>query len=230
MIADMVTAGNRLADVGTDHGYLPICLLQTGRVPCAIAMDIREGPLKQAEANMLRAGVCEKMELRLSDGLAALKRGEADSVVISGMGGILIRTILEQGKERAREAAELILSPQSDIPLLRSYLRTNGYRITDEDMTCDSDKYYVAIKAVYQPKETKEEAAVTYEDQYGPVLLKKRPAAFLEMLHKQQETNNKIITMMEDAEDNDEKTGRLRLLLQQQAEISQILEADEKGV
>lgn len=230
MIAEMVTRGSRVADIGTDHGFLPIWLLQTDRVPYAIAMDVGKGPLEQAKANMQKAGVEERMELRRSDGLSALKHGEADSIVISGMGGILIRTILEQGEELAREAAELILSPQSDIPLLRTYLRTSGFRITDEDMTADSGKYYVVIKAVFRPDYADADKSQTYEDEYGPVLLKKRPPAFLSMLRTQKETNDKIIQMMELAEKNEETTGRMQMLLKRQTEISQILEAEIKEI
>ncbi len=219
----MVTPGNRIADIGTDHGYLPIWLLQHGLVPYAIGMDIRKGPLEHADVNMRSAQVSAKMELRLSDGLEALAEAEADTIVISGMGGMMIRSILTNGFQKAIRAKELILSPQSDIPILRNYLRNHGFRITDEAVIMDAGKYYTIIKVIPGSASVTEDPDLTFEDRYGPVLLKTRPDMFLQMLATQTAINNEIIQQLKSASDTIQNRNRLEDLYQKQTEIQSIL-------
>ena len=95
-VADLASAGHCLADVGTDHGYIPIYLMEKGNYERAIAMDVRKGPLLRAEENRKSHGFEDRMDLRLSDGVAALREGEADTVVIAGMGGGLVIDILSE--------------------------------------------------------------------------------------------------------------------------------------
>ncbi|MBE6009472.1 MAG: SAM-dependent methyltransferase [Lachnospiraceae bacterium] len=234
-IAGMVTAGYRLADIGTDHGYLPIWLLQNNRIPYAIGMDIRPGPLEHARVNMQSAGVSDKMELRLSDGLDQLQEDEADTIVISGMGGMLIISILQNAHQKVCSLKELILSPQSDIPMVRQFLRTNGFVITDEEVILDVQKFYTIIKATPGHDRScaeSDENGVTFEDRFGPILLKKRTDAFLKMLLNQMETNQQIIDRLESASKTDQNLNRLYELRQKQQEISAVLGNDPhvKGV
>ena len=121
-VASMVTAGNCLADVGTDHGYVPIYLYERNVIPRAIAMDVNKGPLERAALHIAESGMKEAIETRLSDGLTALKPGEADSVVIAGMGGPLIIRILSAHPEVTESLKELILQPQSEISEVRIWL------------------------------------------------------------------------------------------------------------
>lgn len=123
MAASLVSDGGVLADVGTDHGYVPIYLLQQKRIPRAIAMDINRGPLERAKEHSRLYGLEEYIDLRLSDGVNALKPGEADSILIAGMGGGLVMHILEDGKEVCHRAKELILQPQSELERVREFLR-----------------------------------------------------------------------------------------------------------
>lgn len=141
-IADMVTDGNILADVGTDHGYLPVALVLEGRIPSAIAMDIGAGPLARAKEHIDEAGLSDKITTRLSDGLEALSPGEAESIVIAGMGGSLIIRILENAAGSLCGVKELILSPQSEIADVRRFLVMRGYTIDREDFIEDQGKYY----------------------------------------------------------------------------------------
>ena len=145
-VAAMVTNGNVLADVGTDHGYVPIMLVQRGFVPSAIAMDINEGPLQRARENVLLYQLQEKIDTRLSNGVEALTDGEAESIVIAGMGGELIIRILTDGEKICKSAQELILQPQSEIQKVRKFLREHEYRIVDENMVFEEQKYYSVIR------------------------------------------------------------------------------------
>lgn len=146
-VAAMVCPGNILADVGTDHGYIPIALVRREQIPSAIAMDLREGPLERAKEHIASAGLKDRITTRLSDGVAALSPGEADTIVIAGMGGRLIVRILQQGEQVCKAAAELILQPQSEAASVRRFLRENGYRITQEDMVLEEGKFYPIIRA-----------------------------------------------------------------------------------
>ena len=147
VIASFVEKGAVLADVGTDHGYVHIDLVQRGIVSRAIAMDVKEGPLQRAREHIREYGLTEQIETRLGDGLSRLAPGEADTILIAGMGGPLICRILEAGMETARAASSLILSPQSEVGEVRRFLCRFGFRIGDEAMVKDEGKYYVVIKA-----------------------------------------------------------------------------------
>ena len=147
-VASMVTAGNCLADVGTDHGYVPIYLYERNIIPRAIAMDVNKGPLERARLHIAEYGFENAIETRLSDGLAALKAGEADSVVIAGMGGPLMIRILSAYPEVTASLKELILQPQSEIPEVRNWLYEQGYEILEEHMVYEDGKYYPMFKAV----------------------------------------------------------------------------------
>jgi tRNA (adenine22-N1)-methyltransferase len=175
-VAAMVTPGGVLADVGTDHGYVPIALLQRQKIRGAIAMDINRGPLTRAQENIAAAHLEDYIETRLSDGLAAAQPGEADSILIAGMGGEMILHILSEGQEVCEAAGELILQPQSDIRKVREYLRENKYKIVDEDMVCEDGKYYPMIRAIKVEEddtwEKMSERVKTACDIYGPLLLR----------------------------------------------------------
>lgn len=147
-VAAMVTSNGILADVGTDHGYVPIALVQRQKIPGAIAMDINKGPLARAKENIAAAHLEDYIQIRLSDGVEELEPGEADSILIAGMGGELIIHILSEGEKVCKKASELILQPQSDIRKVREYLREHQYKIVDEDMVCEDGKYYPMMRAI----------------------------------------------------------------------------------
>lgn len=168
-LAQMVSEGNRLADIGTDHGYLPIELVRTKRIPSAIAMDVRKGPLSKAEEHIKEAGLEEYIELRLSDGLEKLVPGEADTVVMAGMGGRLMTKILDRWEDLS-SVKEWIFSPQSELDLFRNYIAKRGLLIVEEDLISEDDKFYFIMKTV--PGEAYELDEMSAE--FGPLLLAKR--------------------------------------------------------
>ena len=145
-VADLVPGGTVPADVGTDHAYIPIALVEEGKIPRALAMDINQGPLTRAEENIKAHGLEEKIETRLSDGLEKMKKGEADTVLIAGMGGLLTVRILSSKRE-VLGGATLVLQPQSDLPSVRGWLTEEGYAITAEDLVLEDGKYYQMMRA-----------------------------------------------------------------------------------
>lgn len=147
-IAAMVSKGNRLVDVGTDHGYLPIFLVESGQVPSAIAMDINQGPIERAKEHIKEHNLECYITTRLSDGLTALKINEGDTLVIAGMGGGLVRKIIHEGEKQVESFKELILQPQSEIEQVRRFLIEYGYRIVEENIIVEDDKFYPMMKAI----------------------------------------------------------------------------------
>lgn len=192
-LAEMVTEGNRLADVGTDHGYVPICLCEREKIPSAIAMDINEGPLARAQAHIREAGLQDRIETRLSDGLAALRPCEADTVLIAGMGGPLTVRILTEGRETLRTVKELVLSPQSEVEGVRRWLKGNFWKIVQEDMVREEGKYYPMFRAV--PVEKAQGADLDCseaEARFGDLRLQKSPSVLAEYLEKRLTVYQKI--------------------------------------
>ena len=192
-VASMVTAGNRLADVGTDHGYVPIYLYEKKIVPHAIAMDIRKGPLERAKLHIAEAGLQDKIETRLSDGLSALGPGEADSIVIAGMGGPLMIRILSAHPEVTASAKELILQPQSEVEKVRAWLCEKNYEITEEHMVFEEGKYYPMFKAAGNPGYRK---LSPLECQFGRLEVLREPEILRSFLKKEVEAKQAILQML----------------------------------
>ena len=141
----MVTPGSRVADIGTDHGYLGIYLLQSGAARHVIACDLRKDPLENARRNAKLFGVDGEMELRLSDGLEKILPDEVDTVVMAGMGGDLIQRILSQCPWRKREGLQFILQPQSAGNVLRRWLCEDGFEIQREEPVQDGHFLYTVM-------------------------------------------------------------------------------------
>lgn len=137
-----------LADIGTDHGFIPIEAVRRGIASGALACDVRKGPLLRAEEHIGTAGFSEKIGVRLGDGLMPIIPGEADTIVIAGMGGRLMCRLLEEGRERLFDGdgrprvTQLILSPHSDVPAVRACAAGLGFRIEDEDVVSEDGKTY----------------------------------------------------------------------------------------
>lgn len=144
--ASMVQPGSRVADIGTDHGYLGIYLLQSGAARHVIACDLRKDPLENARRNAKLFGVDGAMELRLSDGLEKILPDEVDTVVMAGMGGDLIQKILSQCPWRKREGLQFILQPQSAGNVLRRWLCEDGFEIRREEPVQDGHFLYTVME------------------------------------------------------------------------------------
>ncbi|MCD7716274.1 MAG: class I SAM-dependent methyltransferase [Lachnospiraceae bacterium] len=218
-VAGMVTPGSVLADIGTDHAYIPIYLVENRIIPHAVAMDVNRGPLARAGEHIREHGLEDAIETRLSDGLAGLHAGEAQSLVIAGMGGALTVRILREGAQvlladtleafsdlhraDAMPAPELILQPQSEVPLVRAHLEQNGFRIVREDMVFEDGKYYPMMKAVPAcGPEIPSSCANTMELNFGPELLKMRHPVLRQFLLHERATQERILQSLERSRGN----------------------------
>lgn len=152
-IINMIPECNCLADIGTDHGFIPIYSVMNNIAQRAIATDINEGPIKVACKNVNKYGLRDKIETRVGPGLSTLNRKESEVIVIAGMGGVLISEIIESHIEIARSSKWLILQPVQYPEVLRKYLQSSGFNIVDEDIVKDENKYYYIIKAKKGPSD-----------------------------------------------------------------------------
>ncbi|MCI9564697.1 MAG: SAM-dependent methyltransferase [Eubacterium sp.] len=211
-VADMVTEGNIAADIGTDHGYVPIYLIKNNISKKAYALDINEGPLKMAAKNIRLEGLSDKITTVLSDGMEQMKDNMAESVIIAGMGGDLIVDILSRGS-RIKGIKELVLSPHKRIDLVRKFLSQNCWEIIKEDMVMDGGKYYTIIKAV----KGQNTEYTDVELLYGKYLLETKNQVLKQYLKKENEKFSKILnTMKESGNVND-------------FQIKEVLKMNQKG-
>ncbi len=150
LIADKVPKCGVFADVGTDHAYLPIYLIKNNICTHAIASDVKPGPIRVANRNILSHRLDGKVETRMGSGLDTLKLGEADTIVIAGMGGTLLAHLLDDGKDKAQRAKNLVLQPMNDLDIVRNWLYKNGFNIYDEQMVDEGDKIYTVICAAFE--------------------------------------------------------------------------------
>ena len=148
-VASLVRPGHRLADIGTDHAYLPVYLVESGVCPSAIASDIGVGPLETARQTVCAAGLQERIDLRLGNGLSTLAPGEAEDIVIAGMGGETIVEILEVAEFVRDARVRLVLQPMSHAEDLRRWLLTHGFEIVCERLVMDGRHMYPVLAAAY---------------------------------------------------------------------------------
>lgn len=224
-VADMAEKGNRVCDVGCDHGYVPIYLVQRGIAPKVLAMDINKGPLRRAMEHVEQAGLSEYITLRLSDGLLSYACGEADTLICAGMGGRLMQKILEREPEKTDSFREMILQPQSEIADFRKFLRNKGYSICQEDMIWEGDKFYPIIKAVpgkHRELPEQDSMEIALADRFGPVLLSKRHPVLLAYLQREWENN---ICLKEKLKEAEESARAKRRLLEIEEELFYLREA-----
>lgn len=210
MNADFVPEGSSVADVGCDHGYVSIYLVQQKKCSRVIAMDVKEGPLQIARKNIRRENLDGQIECRLSDGLEKLIPGEVNTVLIAGMGGRLICRILQKNPEILDEITHLVLQPQSDYEMLRRLLPEIHFEITKENFCVDENKPYVVIQAV---KSTKEQ--VPYREcefYYGKMELQQNPVEYREYLLQERGKMIHIIEKLKDISTEHSLTRREELV------------------
>lgn len=188
-VADLITPTDALADVGTDHGYIPIYAVEEKIVNHAIAMDINRGPIERAASHIAEHGLEAYIETRCCDGVSGLKSGEVQTVVIAGMGGGLMQKIMEDGQEVLKSVSEVILQPQSEIEKFRYYLAACGWFIEREDMVFEDGKYYPMMRVVHGTMEITNPLFA----KYGIYLLEERHPVLKAFLEKSLETNNAIV-------------------------------------
>ncbi|MGL4989767.1 MAG: tRNA (adenine(22)-N(1))-methyltransferase [Sarcina sp.] len=191
-IADLVDNCESIADIGTDHGYIPIYLVKKGICKKAIASDINKGPINKAKMNIGFDGLSDKINCYHGAGLKPLKVGEATGIVIAGMGGNLIRDILLSDLNKVKKYEFMILQPTQNPEILREFLYNNEYEIIDENIIFEDKTYYEMFKVKYNKNSEKLNLDnIFYE--ISPVLLRKKHSLINDYISFKIDKNKKVI-------------------------------------
>lgn len=224
LVANYVPKGSVLADIGSDHAYLPCYLVEQDIVKKAIAGEVVEGPFNSAKANVLAHGFNERITVRLGNGLQVIDVADSvNCITICGMGGELIVSILEAGRtqQKLNEVSRLVLQPNVAAHLVREWLVQHHYEIIDEEIVEEHDKIYEIIVA------EKTDKVIVYtsdELQFGVHLSRVKNAVFIRKWQLEIEKYDKVISSLQRSKDNqDEKIVAFR---QKQAYIRKVIDGE----
>ena len=225
--AGLISEGNRLVDVGTDHGYIPIYLVEKKKIPSAIAMDVKTGPLSRAEEHIRQAGLNAYITCRLSDGLEKLQPGEGDSLLLAGMGGNLMVRILTDGTNVRDSFQEIILQPQSAHALVRKEMEAAGWCTEKEDMVLEDGKFYPMMRWIPVRKAADDGVFCQSEAEYiyGRLLLRERHPVLKEYLDKQRKVFGTLADRLQSQLETDRSPSAVRRLKELNEEIAGLKEA-----
>ncbi|WP_332381719.1 tRNA (adenine(22)-N(1))-methyltransferase TrmK [Lactococcus cremoris] len=217
-VADYVDKGAKLANIGSDHAYLPTYLVQKNEVEFAVAGEVVKGPFEIAKNHVAQANLKENIQVRLANGLAAIENvDKIDTIVIAGMGGILISEILEAGKGKLSSVKRLILQANNHEDTLRQWLTEHQFVIKAEQILLEAGKFYEIIVA--EPT-TNENPVLSANDLlFGPFLSKEKSVIFQQKWQKELNTLNKIIDRLPD-----EQTEKREEVLTEIAKIKEVLQ------
>lgn len=194
-VASFVKMSKTVADIGTDHGYIPIYLYKEGKIEKAIACDINKEPVKRAEAHIRMYKLDKYIETRLGSGLRPLEAGETEGVIIAGMGGMLMVDILSENIKKTMAFKELVLQPQTDIDKVRRFLHNNGFKIEDEKMLFEEGIYYTVIRAIHGEEKYNSEA----EYQFGKINIDNKCQVLKANIEKIMQKNETVINRLKSA-------------------------------
>lgn len=203
-IAGMVNNNSIVADIGTDHGYIPKFLIDKEIAKMVIATDISKGSLDKTIGYIEEENLSDYINARLGDGLDPIKPFEVDTIIIAGMGGLLIAEILETNKKKLDSYIEYILQPMVGADELRKYLTNNGFRIIDDKVVREGDKFYEVIKAVREIFRVDDE--IEYE--ISPLWQEDDDNTWKEMINNRLQL---LLKLKEELEDKDSIKSRERL-------------------
>ncbi|MGM0378564.1 MAG: tRNA (adenine(22)-N(1))-methyltransferase [Bacillota bacterium] len=189
ILASYIKKDDKVGDIGTDHGFIPIYLLKNNIIDYVIASDLNEDPLKNAKQEISKEGLLDNVDLRLGSGLNPYKLGEIDTAIIAGMGGKLIRQILKDNKNHLKHIDKLILQPMKGTYNLRKWLLENGYELKDEKLIKEKGIFYEIIYA-------KKDKVKPYDKkilEFGRNMLKKGDPVSLEYIDKKIDKFEQIV-------------------------------------
>ncbi len=197
-IASYVNYCEAIADIGTDHGYIPIYLVKNNKCNSAIASDINKGPIEKASTNIRFEGLSEKIKCLLGGGLKPLKVGEVNGVIIAGMGGNLIRDIILEDIEKVKLYDFLILQPAQNPEVLREFLYNNNFEILNEDLILDDGKFYELFKVKYNENAKKINIKDEISYEISSILLESNNSLVNDYIKSKIKKYENIITYIKD--------------------------------
>jgi tRNA (adenine22-N1)-methyltransferase len=222
-VARYVPIGSRLADIGSDHAYLPCYLAKKGQISFAIAGEVASGPYESAQRQVLEDGLSEIISVRMGDGLDVLEAGEVDCITIAGMGGALITSIIDRGKQKLQAVKRLVLQPNISAITIRKWLAENGWELTNEEILEEDGKVYEILVAEkgnpLQPYSENQDLELLL----GPYLMKLKTKAFQKKWRMEIESWKRICEQLEKAVSSEETTRKKQELLEQIRLVEEVL-------
>ena len=224
-VVSYIPQGAVLADIGSDHAFVPCYCIQQGLIERAIAGEVNVGPMEAAQGQVALVQLEEKIDVRLGSGLTVLTPGEVTAVTIAGMGGTLIATILEEGKAHLSGEERLILQPNVDAVDVRRWLLANGYALLSEAIVKENGKIYEILVAE-QGEEmlySEEEEQRDWELFFGPQLMREKAPAFIEKWQTEKEKRQYILEQMQQGNGSDVLQGKIatiRRLIEKMEEVT----------
>ena len=226
-VADMIQPCDAVGDIGCDHAFVSIYLVEQHRAKRVIASDVRRGPITIAKRNIEAMNLSDQIEIRMGDGLDTIVPGEVNAIVLAGMGGMLMIDILERGEAVVARCDQLVLQPQSDIEKVRRYLTEKGYHLADEQMLIDAGKYYNLLDVRVHEMVQKDEydcskLADDWCYMYGGSLLRKKDPVLRSWLVKQRDTTAGLIDSLS-GKNTENAVKRLKTIKAEQKTICAVL-------
>lgn len=227
-VANYVPKNSRLADIGSDHAYLPCYLAKKGQISFGIAGEVAQGPFQSAEKNVMAEGLSTMIQVRMGDGLAVIQPGDADCITIAGMGGTLIASILENGKEKLETVKRLVLQPNLNAVAIRTWLVENHWELIAEEILEEDNKIYEILAAEKgDPLTPYRVAPLETGLLVGPFLLKRKEAAFKKKWSLEVENWKRIYAQLESAAPSAETEEKKLELLEKISLVKGVLENEE---
>lgn len=208
-VAKYILKGQKLADIGSDHAYLPCYAVLTGLVPFAVAGEVVEGPYLSAKSHVQEEGLSKQISVRMGDGLEVIEPDEVDCVTIAGMGGALIANILESGKDKIVNLNRLILQPNISAISIRQWLIANGWQLINEEIIEEDGKIYEILVAEQgDPMLPYNQEDANKSLLLGPFLMKERNSAFQKKWRREMNNWERILENLKNAQASPENSQR----------------------
>lgn len=225
-VVSYIPKGYRLADIGSDHAYLPCHAVKTGVVPFAVAGEVVEGPYQSAKQQVEMEGLTEQIRVRKGNGLEVIEQGEVDCITIAGMGGALIANILEAGKEKLISTKRLILQPNISAITIRSWLLQNGWELIAEEILEEDDKIYEILVAeqgdTHKPYEDLPKGLLL-----GPFLMGEKSAVFQKKWQAELKNWKRILAQLNKAAKTEENDKKRAELIEKSRMVEEVLQIEK---
>ena len=224
-VALFIPEGAKLADIGSDHAYLPCHVVKAGKVPYAVAGEVVEGPYLSAKKQVETEGLTGTIDVRKGNGLEVIAPGEVDCITIAGMGGALIASILEEGKIKLEGVKRLVLQPNISAISIRLWLLENGWSLVNEAILEEDGKIYEILVAEIGDSKAAYTGNMEWELLLGPYLSKEKNSAFIQKWTLEQKNWQRILDQMAQSSQTEENIEKTKDLEKKILMVKEVLES-----